>query len=174
MTLLFLSMLLCLVPNMVGGSSSISLSQDKIFFEIDQNRDGYLELQDLFETCHLWMKGCSPSKVYTLFHSADEDRDGKISIAEFQHVMQSPQLLPIAIENLSPQMARLAKSFESLDVNNDGRISSHEVSVLFQWFSTSRSRREIRRILFVCDRNSDEEWDLQEYLYCFGSDIPMK
>ena len=83
---------------------------DSLFTEIDSNKDGLLS-KDEMQAHHKAMREKMGSMMREKWKAADKDGDGALSRAEVE----------------AGNLPRLAREFDKLDTNKDGKLSGDEI-----------------------------------------------
>eukprot|EP00596_Hydrurales_sp_CCMP1899_P008413 CAMPEP_0119051756 /NCGR_PEP_ID=MMETSP1177-20130426/73270_1 /TAXON_ID=2985 /ORGANISM="Ochromonas sp, Strain CCMP1899" /LENGTH=622 /DNA_ID=CAMNT_0007031073 /DNA_START=89 /DNA_END=1954 /DNA_ORIENTATION=- len=117
--------------------SRISGSLEEVFKKFDTDKSGQIdaaELRALFEMLHC---DIDDSSMTTAMASLDKDQNGLIDLQEFT-------LWWISSE--SRMKAEVTKCFESIDLDNNGFISTDEINILLQKLGHPRVAEGVLRI----------------------------
>lgn len=106
------------VPAPLQDEAEDALSEDEarsVFDALDTNKSGDLDLGEVLKALTLLGVPQPREGAEALFRVADENKDGKLSFAEFRGF-------------LAQKAVRLRGLFEELDLDKDGLISPSEVA----------------------------------------------
>uniref|UniRef100_A0A7E4V8W1 EF-hand domain-containing protein n=1 Tax=Panagrellus redivivus TaxID=6233 RepID=A0A7E4V8W1_PANRE len=140
------------VPLVYALSRNPASEGEKLFKRLDSNNDGILTLHEARTN-----QDGIPEEITTgLFQVADHDQDGRISLHEFLHVVES-------VESVSaPQDVGTAQSLiVAIDVNGDKRVDKNELTYFANKFNRV-SGVEINNVFKVLDINQDGFLDITE------------
>lgn len=131
------------------------LSLAKTFRFIDKNNDGVLTIDEfklaLRETDN---KSVDEASIKAIIQQADMDGDGTISWKEL--------LLATTARHLAAKEERLWRSFKSLDLNGDGKLSVEELRRALE-----KDTDEIKAMIAEVDKDQNGEVDYDEFLSMF-------
>lgn len=131
------------------------LSLAKTFRFIDKNNDGVLTIdefkQALKETDN---KSVDEASIKAIIQQADMDGDGTISWKEL--------LLATTARHLAAKEERLWRSFKSLDLNGDGKLSVDELRGALE-----KDTEEIKALIAEVDKDQNGMVDYDEFLSMF-------
>lgn len=97
------------------SQAELKEGMDKLFVEIDTNKDGSIT-KDEMQAHHKLMHEKHQGAMQERWKLADKDADGLLSKAEAE----------------SGDMPRLARDFDKLDKNKDGKLSHEEAEALMK------------------------------------------
>eukprot|EP00760_Papus_ankaliazontas_P029303 PhM_4_TR4197/c0_g1_i1/m.82623 len=183
------------------SDEEIASLQDS-FVSIDENKDGFIDAQELKVALQKMLSKKYPDfteatydeMVAAALKAADKDLDGKLNLAEFIRSYQEDQgVLPHAFsesrvrriqQRLSDdELERLKSAFANLDENSDGFIDEAEMDAalrgaLAEVLPETDVVEFVQLIIQAADRDDDGKISLGEFISAFQSgsqamDVPL-
>jgi len=181
------------------GAIIRNLSSDEIdmlrdaFIHMDQDSDGFVGLEEMmmivFQCVGEERYGPLREYLQPIFHVADKDKDGKLSLTEFlSSFADGPGVVPADVINqcvasirvrlTDEEIAALQESFRRIDRNEDGYIDRNELTVALKEILlakfpdlTDHTFGEIVTVVLAsADRDRDGKLSLSEFIRSFQED----
>lgn len=104
-----------------------------VFDVFDENRDGTIEFDEFIMALSVTSRGNLEEKLKWAFHLYDLDRDGYIERDEMLKIVKAiysmvGNAVQLPDEENTPEK-RVARIFDKMDANNDGRLTMEEFMV---------------------------------------------
>lgn len=181
------------------GAIIRNLSSDEIdmlrdaFIHMDRDSDGFVGLEEMMlivlESVGEERYGPLREYLEPIFHVADKDRDGKLSLTEFlSSFADGPGVVPADVINQcvasirvrlsDEEIAALQESFRKIDKNQDGYIDRDELTVALKEILlakfpdlTEHTFGEIVTVVLAsADSDRDGKLSLSEFIRSFQED----
>ncbi|KAL8562915.1 hypothetical protein ACOMHN_004607 [Nucella lapillus] len=122
----------------------------KLFEELDLNKDGAIDLNDLTKAMETMSVPRFPGHAQRMFTKYDKDHDGQIDFNEFVLYIQEHD-------------KELRKHFQKLDVNKDGFIDAQEIVESFRKLGVTIAPAEARQLLQRMDKDGSVKIEWNEW-----------
>ncbi|TKR73350.1 hypothetical protein L596_020667 [Steinernema carpocapsae] len=141
----------------VAGTQAMSKEEmalmKRIFKEYDQNKDGFIQKDELKLIMADMGHTPTDSELDEIFEFADKNNDGSIDFSEFLVVARS-----------NPEKQALKELFSEFDVDGDGLLSKQEMRMAFST-SAVLSNEDADIMFEIIDTNHDGKIDFPEFYH---------
>jgi len=144
--------------NKFGSTDAALLSA---FDEMDADGDGYLATDELKTYIRQHGIHISTRQFKRMFSTADRDKDGLISKAEWRNlVMETSEQ---TLKKFGSSNEALLSVFDEMDSDRDGQLKTQELKKFIKKRRIDVSNRQLKRMFSLADRDADglisrEDW----------------
>lgn len=133
----------------------------KLFETLDVNHDGKVSANELYSTCHLFVKNKNPKdlkkRLKKFVSSVDVNMNGTLEYSEF--------LAVIGIIKGNNIIQILKQTFDFYDHSNNGYIELADLQKIFE--KSDISKEELNSLILQYDESNDRRIDFEEFKNIF-------